>query len=106
MIVTIIAATTNRITMINCVDQLLAATRSKIQELKSQLPGRPIVLAGFNAGAALALQVAQVESVLCVLCLGFSIHTAEGKRGDLDDNLLELQSPVLFVIGQCSNTSL
>lgn len=92
--------------MTNCVDQMLATTRGKIQEIKAEHSGRPIILAGFNAGAALALQVAQVETVLCVLCLGFSLHTAEGRRGDLDDNLLELQCPVLFVIGQCSNTSL
>lgn len=93
-------------TMTNCIDQMLASTRSKIQEVKAQNPGRQIILVGFNAGAALALQVAQVETVLCVLCLGFSLHTAEGRRGDLDDNLLELQCPVLFVIGQCSNLSL
>lgn len=92
--------------MTNCVDQMLAATRGKIQEIKSQHPGRHIILAGFNAGSALALQVAQMETVLAVLCLGFSLHTAEGRRGDLDDNLLELQCPVLFIIGQCSNTSL
>lgn len=92
--------------MNNVMDQMLAATRAKIQEVKTEHPGRSIVLAGFNAGAALALQVAQIETVLCVLCLGFSLLTAEGKRGDPDDNLLELQCPVLFVIGQCSHTSL
>lgn len=93
-------------TMTNCVDQMLASTRTKLQEIRNEFPGRNIILVGFNAGAALALQVAQVEPVLCVICLGFSLLTAEGRRGDPDDNLLELQSPVLFVIGQCSNTSL
>lgn len=92
--------------MINCADQMLAATRAKIQEVKSDYPGRPIVLVGFNAGSALSLQVAQVEHVAAVVCMGFSLYTAEGKRGDADDNMLELQSPVLFIIGQCSNTSL
>ncbi|GJQ72599.1 putative histone H4-K16 acetylation [Trypoxylus dichotomus] len=95
-----------RMTMMNCLDQMFAATRGKIQEVKEEYPGRSIILAGFNSGASLALQVAQVEPILCVLCLGFSLLTAEGKRGDPDDNLLELQCPVLFVIGQCSNTSL
>lgn len=93
-------------TMLNCMDQMLATTRGKLQELRADYPGRNIILAGFNAGAALALQIAQVEPAVCVLCLGFSLLTAEGKRGDPDDNLLELQCPVLFVIGQCSNTSL
>lgn len=101
-----IGAAGHKHTMMNCVDQMFAATRAKIQEIKTEFPNRPIVLAGFNTGAALALQVAQVEVVLCILCLGFSIHTAEGNRGDTDDNLLELQCPALFVIGQCSNTAL
>nr|XP_022919577.1 KAT8 regulatory NSL complex subunit 3 [Onthophagus taurus] len=101
-----IGANGHRTTMTNCLDQMLATTRARIQEIKDEFPGRSLILAGYNAGASLALQVAQVESVLCVLCLGFSLLTAEGKRGDPDDNLLELQCPVLFVIGQCSNTSL
>lgn len=95
-----------RLTVTNALDQMLTATRAKIQEVKSEHPNRPIVLAGFNAGASLALQVAHIEAVLCVLCLGFSLLTAEGKRGDPDDNLLELQCPVLFVIGQRSHTAL
>lgn len=93
-------------TMTNCLDQMLAATRCKIQEVRADCSVRNVILVGFNASAALALQVAQVEPVLCVVCLGFSLLTADGKRGDPDDNLLELQCPVLFVIGQCSNTSL
>ncbi|KAI4459456.1 testis development protein prtd [Holotrichia oblita] len=101
-----IGTTAQRMTMTNCLDQMFAATRGKIQEVKEEYPGRSIILAGFNSGASLALQVAQVEPILCVLCLGFSLLTAEGRRGDPDDNLLELQCPVLFVIGQCSNTSL
>lgn len=93
-------------TMLTCMDQMLAATRGKVQELRADYPGRNIILAGFNAGAALALQVAQLEPALCVLCLGFSLLTAEGRRGEPEDNLLELQCPVLFVIGQCSSTAL
>lgn len=105
-IIILLGTAGQRMTMMNCVDQMLAATRGKLQEIRSDYPGRNVILAGFNSGASLALQVAQVEPVLCVLCLGFSLLTAEGKRGDPDDNLLELQCPVLFVIGQCSNTSL
>lgn len=92
-------------TMTSCLDQLFSVTRGKIQDVKADYPGRHIILVGFSAGATLALQLAQVESVLCVVSLGFSLLTAEGRRGEPDDNLLELQCPVLFVIGQCSNTS-
>lgn len=101
-----VGSASHRMSMMNCVDQMLASTRSKLQEVRVEFPGKNIILVGFNAGATLALQVAQVEPVLCVICLGFSLSTAEGRRGDPDDNLLELQNPVLFVIGQCSNTSL
>lgn len=92
-------------TLPSCLDHLFSLTRGKIQDVKAEYPGRNIILVGFNAGATLALQVAQVESVLCVVSLGFSFLTPEGRRGEPEDNLLELQCPVLFVIGQRSNTS-
>lgn len=91
--------------MTSCLDQLFSITRGKLQDVRADYPGRPIVLVGFNAGATLALQLAQVEQVLCVVTFGFSLLTAEGRRGEPDDNLLELQCPVLFVIGQRSSTS-
>lgn len=47
----------NRMTMMVCVDQLVQATRAKIQDVRSDCPGRPIILVGFNTGAALACQV-------------------------------------------------
>lgn len=47
----------NRMTMMVCIDQLLQATRTKIQDIRSDCPGRPIILVGFNTGAALACQV-------------------------------------------------
>lgn len=47
----------NRMTMMVCMDQLVQVTRAKIQDVRSDCPGRPIILVGFNAGAALACQV-------------------------------------------------
>lgn len=47
----------NRMTMLVCMDQLVQATRAKIQDVRSDSPGRPIILVGFNTGAALACQV-------------------------------------------------
>ncbi|KAG5886123.1 hypothetical protein JTB14_021346 [Gonioctena quinquepunctata] len=98
-------STGHRMAMPSILDQLFSLTRGKIQDVREDYPGRHIILVGFSTGASLALQVAQVESVLCVVSIGFSLLTAEGIRGEPDDNLLELQCPVLFVIGQCSNTS-
>lgn len=47
----------NRMTMMVCIDQLIQPMRAKIQDIKSDCPGRPIILVGFNTGAALACQV-------------------------------------------------
>jgi regulatory NSL complex subunit 3 len=38
---------------------MIAATRSKISELKADFPGRPVVLIGWNTGAAIACQVSK-----------------------------------------------
>ncbi|CAL7938463.1 unnamed protein product [Xylocopa violacea] len=90
----------NRMTMMVCIDQLVQATRTKIQDMRSDYPGRPIVLVGFNTGAALACQVAQMEHITAVICLGYPFFTVEGKRGTLDDTLMDIRCPVMFVIGQ------
>lgn len=92
-----------RMSMVNCADHLFSATRAKIQEVRNDCPGRPIILVGFNTGAAVACQVAEVEHVVAVVCMGFPLLTAEGRRGEPDDYLLDLQYPVLFVIGQNSH---
>ena len=90
----------NRMTMMVCIDQLVQATRTKIQDIRSDCPGRPIILVGFNTGAALACQVAQMEHVTAVISLGFPFTTVEGKRGTPDDTLMDIRCPVMFVIGQ------
>ncbi|XP_066151019.1 KAT8 regulatory NSL complex subunit 3-like isoform X3 [Euwallacea fornicatus] len=98
-------SSSHRMTMTNYLDQMFSLARGRIQEAKENFPERHIILVGVGAGATLALQLAQVENIFCVVSLGFSMLTAEGRRGEPDDNLLELQCPVLFVIGQCSSTS-
>ncbi|KZC05900.1 KAT8 regulatory NSL complex subunit 3, partial [Dufourea novaeangliae] len=90
----------NRMTMMVCIDQLVQATRTKIQDIRSDCPGRPIILVGFNTGAAISCQVAQMEHITAVICLGFPFCTVEGKRGTPDDTLMDVRCPVMFVIGQ------
>ncbi|XP_018361440.1 PREDICTED: KAT8 regulatory NSL complex subunit 3 isoform X2 [Trachymyrmex cornetzi] len=90
----------NRMTMMVCMDQLVQATRAKIHDVRNDCPGRPIVLVGFNAGAALACQVAQMEHITAVICIGFPFTTVEGKRGTPDDVLMDIRCPVMFIIGQ------
>ncbi|XP_313778.6 KAT8 regulatory NSL complex subunit 3 [Anopheles gambiae] len=83
-------------------EHMLAMTRAKIQQVRSSAPNRPIILVGFDAGSALAIQVGLVESISCVICLGFSYNTYNGVRGAPDDHIVDITCPVLFVIGQNS----
>uniref|UniRef100_A0A182JWD7 ATP synthase subunit s, mitochondrial n=1 Tax=Anopheles christyi TaxID=43041 RepID=A0A182JWD7_9DIPT len=83
-------------------ENMLAMTRAKIQQVRSSAPNRPIILVGFDAGSALAIQVGLVESISCVICLGFSYNTYNGVRGTPDDHIVDMTCPVLFIIGQNS----
>lgn len=83
-------------------ENMVATTRTKIQQVRSTTPNRSIILVGFDAGSAIAIQVGLVESVSCVICLGFSYNTYNGVRGTPDDHIVEIGCPVLFVIGQNS----
>ncbi|KAG8035465.1 hypothetical protein G9C98_006911 [Cotesia typhae] len=90
----------NKMTMMTCLEQLVQATRAKIQDVRSDFPGNPVILVGFKSGAALASQVALMEHVTAVICLGFPFATAEGKRGSPEDTLMDIRCPIMFVIGQ------
>lgn len=47
----------SKMTMMACIEQLVQATRMKIQDVQKNCEGKPIILIGFNSGAALACQV-------------------------------------------------
>jgi len=81
-------------------EQLVSLTRTKIQELKTENPDRRIILVGMHASSALALQVALVEQVSGIVCFGFSNNTVHGPRGHPDDHILNLTTPIMFMIGQ------
>lgn len=81
---------------------MVAVTRAKIQDVRQEAPNRPIILVGFNAGAALAIQIGLVEAVSSIVCLGFAYNTVNGTRGAPDDHITGVTAPVLFVIGQMS----
>lgn len=91
---------------LECVtEQLIAITRSKIQDLRNEMPNRHIILIGINTGAAIALQVALVETISSIVCMGFAFNTVKGTRGAPDDKILEITTPVLFILGECSARS-
>lgn len=89
-------------TVQNITEHMVAVTRAKIQDVRQEAPNRPIILVGFNAGAALAIQIGLVEAVSCIVCLGFAYNTVNGTRGSPDDHITDITAPVLFVIGQIS----
>ncbi|XP_064599925.1 KAT8 regulatory NSL complex subunit 3-like [Liolophura sinensis] len=97
--------TGGRVSVAQCLEQLVGAVRTKIQELKSHFPNRPIVLLGWSVGASIACQVSMMENVSAVVCLGFPMVGLHGTRGDVDDQLLNNRTPTYFVIGQHANTS-
>lgn len=86
-----------------CLEHLVAAVRSKIGELRTNFANRPIILIGWNAGALAACQIALVENVTAVVCLGFPFTGVSGKRGDVDDPLFDSRRPILFIIGQTAD---
>lgn len=81
-------------------EQMVSITRTKIQELRAENPDRRLILVGMSSASALALQVSLVEHVSGVVCFGFSYNTVHGVRGQADDNLLDLTTPTLFLVGQ------
>lgn len=60
MVVTVntnLGSIANKMTVLNSLEQIIQATRTKIQDVKIDCPNRSIVLIGFNTGAGIACQV-------------------------------------------------
>ncbi|VVC35359.1 Alpha/Beta hydrolase fold [Cinara cedri] len=83
-------------------DAMVDATRSKIVSVRSTDPNRIIILAGVGVSAAIACQVAVLEKVDGLVCIGFIVNSSEVKRGYEGDCILTLECPTVFVTGQLS----
>lgn len=68
---------------------------------------RPLILVGFNQGSLIAIHCALENhgQVSAIVCLGFPLNAINGFRGDLDDPMLDMSIPILFVVGQMASTS-
>ena len=99
--------------------KLIKSLLLKIQELKAAHPSRPLILAGWGVAAAINCQVASMDldpqgnlvyngpavhnpNLAACINLGFPYQTLEGSRGEPDDPLLDIRTPLLFAVGQDS----
>lgn len=87
-------------TILSYIEQLSTAVRSRINLYHNKYPNKSIILAGWHTASILSCHIALVEKVSAVLCLGFPMQTLNGSRGTVDDVFCDLNTPILFVVGE------
>lgn len=85
------------------------SVRDKIRDLRKKKFNelRPLVLVGFNQSSLVAVHCALENpgQVSAIICLGFPLSSINGFRGDLDDPMLDMNIPILFVVGQIASAA-
>lgn len=85
------------------------SVRDKIKDTRKKKfnEQRPLVLVGFNQGALMAIHCAldNPGQVSSIICLGLPLSSINGFRGDLDDPILDMNIPMLFVVGQMASAT-
>ena len=83
--------------------QMVLATLSKVRELKASCLDRPVILEGWGVQDAIASHVAGIDKLPVLVCPGLPMATLAGSRGQVGE--LEIETPVLFVIGEKTTQS-
>ena len=85
--------------------QMVLATLRKVRELKASWLDRPVILMGWGVRDAKASHVAGIDKLAVLVCLGLPMATLAGSRGQVGDPLLEIETRVIFVIGEKTTQS-
>ncbi len=79
--------------------KLLTLTKVKIIELRKEYPDKQLFLIGWGTGSIVAATASVSQSVDGVIALSFPLFGLSGPRGTLEDSILDMKKPVLFIIG-------
>lgn len=84
--------------------EIRCLVNEKVHHCRTSFSNRPVILVGFHHGSLIAAHCALQcgRSVCAIVCLGFPLKGINGVRGELDDPILELSTPVQFIIGENS----
>ncbi|KAL3986008.1 hypothetical protein ACH3XW_41010 [Acanthocheilonema viteae] len=92
--------TTQDMSVCEAVDHCIRLVSRKVVETHRKYPDLKIVLVGWGTSCVINHQVVQcMPNVSAIINFAFPMKTADGPRGDVDDDILLTYCPTLFVIG-------
>uniref|UniRef100_A0A914V3Y6 KAT8 regulatory NSL complex subunit 3 n=1 Tax=Plectus sambesii TaxID=2011161 RepID=A0A914V3Y6_9BILA len=88
-------------TVAETADFMLVNIRDTVMEVKKNHRDSKIVLVGWGTSCLLNCKIVQeLSAVSAVINFAFPVVCANGSRGDVDDDILTVTAPCLFVVGQ------
>ncbi|CAG9540512.1 unnamed protein product [Cercopithifilaria johnstoni] len=91
---------TQDMSICEAVDHCIRLVSRKVVEVHRKYPDLKIVLVGWGTSCVINHQVVQsMPNVSAIINFAFPMKTADGPRGDVDDDILLTYCPTLFVIG-------
>ncbi|VDK70482.1 unnamed protein product [Litomosoides sigmodontis] len=91
---------TQDMSICEAVDHCIRLVSNKVVEVHRKYPDLKIVLVGWGTSCVINHQVVQcMPNVSAIINFAFPMKTADGPRGDVDDDILLTYCPTLFVVG-------